>query len=274
VPSAQAHVRICHRTDVGSLRCREGDGKRLILRSVAPAGAGDDTPAPGHYTPRRSRTGGTALCEENRSVKWSKPPRESSIGAKDEVPPVGAYTPLFTQTMSEGPRLTFTTTPRSTSLKQGGVDTPAPAAYGIPSLANAPRTAFGKADRNKENVKRFAGKKFMLDAIGVDSPGPAWYEKTPDRLSDRTVPRVIIGRADKSTIDKQYSGGGSNFINDGGGYNKSLTHLGPGSHDLAKSTLSPRGAYFPKSQRAEFGAGAAGPGAILRILSFVYYSKS
>ena len=218
-------------------------------------------PAPGHYTPRRSRTGGSALCEENKSVRWSKPPRESSVGAKDEGPPVGAYTPLFTQTMSEGPRLTFTTTPRTTSLKQGGVDTPAPAAYGIPSLSNAPRTAFCKADRNKENGKRVAGKKFMLDAIGVDSPGPAWYEKTPERMSDHATPSITIGRAEKSTIDKQYSGGGSNFINDGGGYNKSLTHLGPGSHDLAKSTLSPRGAGFSKSQRPEFGAGVAGPGA-------------
>ena len=217
-------------------------------------------PAPGQYTPRLSRTGGTAICENNRSVRWNKPPRESSVAAKAEVPPVGTYTPLHTQTMTEGPHLTFTTTPRSTSLKKGGVDTPAPAAYSVPSLKRAPRTAFGKADRDKESLKMYTGKKFMVDSIGIDSPGPAWCESTPNRLSDRATPRATIGRADKAETDKQYSGGGSNFINDGGGYNRALTHLGPGSYDLAKSTLSPRGMVFAKSQRVEMGARASGPG--------------
>lgn len=255
------------KVELTSLYFRTGDGKRLILRSVAPAGSVDEMPAPGQYTPRLSRTGGTAMCEMNRSVRW-KPPRESSVGQKAEGPAVGTYTPLHTQTLSEGPRLTFSTTPRSTSLKQGGVDTPAPAAYSIPSLKKAPRTAFGKADAAKESLKRYAGKKFMVDSVGIDSPGPAWCETVPTRISDRVSPRVIIGRAEKACADKQYSGGGSNFINDGGGYNRSLTHLGPGSYELAKSTLSPRGMSFAKSARVEMGSGVSGPGTCMLMMYF------
>ena len=137
---------------------RNGDGKRLILRTMAPSGATDKNPAPGQYTPRRDYRGNVGMCTETRSVlsiyhkhytryipprvpredcsrtkhiqniyaeqvKWTKPKLKEKGKDQDSLGP-GQYSTVYTQVSAEAPKISFSTTPRSTNLSIGALDTP------------------------------------------------------------------------------------------------------------------------------------------------------
>jgi hypothetical protein len=251
-------------------------------------------------------------------VTWTKPRKEERIEQKPEP---GTYNPSHSLTLSEAPRISFSTTPRNTNLSGPQTETPAPLSFDIPyvphtysfyvqiplvlllshvracsltlpsthtpshllsiphtnshtycsSLPKAPRGVFGKADRTHESIKVFQGKAFMKYTAGIESPGPAWGENIPSRISDPTPPRAVIGKAHRYSMDKQYTGGGSNYINDGGVTMKSLDNLGPGAYDVAHSTLTPRGVSMPKSERRTFTVSAMpGPGSYTPTAQSVY----
>ena len=251
------------------LSTRHGDGRRLILRTSAPSGATDKNPGVGAYTPRRDTKGNVPMCTEIRAVLWGKPQREKTLEEKIEagapdVPGVGAYNPVYTQLSAEAPKLSFSTTPRKMGLSNFGLDTPGPGnAVKIPSLKLPPSATIGRADKELEKVKVFQGKKLLADSLGQDSPGVGHYAQT-DRVDYRRTPAADLGRADRWVFDKQYLGGGSNYINDGGVSMKSLRGLGPGAYDISYSTLSPRGGIMFNALRPDLtggkGAGMPGPG--------------